>query len=138
MPKFSSFSRFLVQITLSIIAVAVVLFALSSYLFSDVYTASQYSALSEALRSAQRLLAEYRAGGMDLNELRRAVNPALSTDFYMLLDENRQVLAYTQGAAPYFAGGTLTALLEAAEADTTAGRSMEMLRQLATQAKRSV
>ncbi len=115
MPKFSSFSRFLVQITLSIIAVAVVLFALSSYLFSDVYTASQYSALSEALRSAQRLLAEYRAGGMDLNELRRAVNPALSTDFYMLLDENRQVLAYTQGAAPYFAGGTLTALLEAAD-----------------------
>ena len=123
MPKLSSvFSRFLLQVALYIVALAVVMFALSSYLFSEINTAAQYSAVSEGLRAAERLLRQYEAGETAIGELWEAVNPVLSMDgaFYMLLDENRQVLCYTEQAAPYLAGASLAALLDAADTEKSA------------------
>ena len=122
MRRLSSFGRILLLSLLFIVGLAVVMFALSSYYFSDIYTATQYSAVSEGLRAAEKLLAQYRAGNVDRGELWDAVNPVLSMDgaFYMLLDENRQVLCYTEQAAPYFAGSALSQLLDAADKDESA------------------
>ncbi len=122
MRRLSSFGRILLLSLLFIVGLAVVMFALSSYFFSDIYTATQYSAVSEGLRAAEKLLAQYRAGNVDRAELWDAVNPVLSMDgaFYMLLDEDRQVLCYTEQAAPYFAGSALPQLLDAADKDESA------------------
>ena len=126
MPKLSSFSRFLIQIVLYIVALTVVMFALSIYFFSEINTAAQYSAVSEGLRAAERLLGQYQAGETSKDELWEAVNPVLSMDgaFYMLLDENKQVLCYTEKAAPYLAGASLNErvdeLLSAADQEKSA------------------
>ena len=112
----SSVSRFLLLITLFALGVTVVFFSLSSYFFSDISIASNYSALTASVRAAGELLSRYQAREIGGEELRAAVNPVLNGDgeFYMLLDDQQQVLAYTESAAPYFAGSTLPALLEAA------------------------
>ena len=123
MPKLSSsLTRIFLPILLYVVGLAVALLALSSYFFNEVYTASQYAAVSEGLRSASRLLKEYREGGEDVSSLKSAVNPVLSMDgaFYMLLDDQRQVLTYTESAAPYFAGMNLSSLLDAADKDQSA------------------
>ena len=114
--RLSSVSRFLLLITLFALGVTVVFFSLSSYFFSDISIASNYSALTASVRAAGELLSRYQAREIGGEELRAAVNPVLNGDgeFYMLLDEQQQVLAYTESAAPYFAGSTLPALLEAA------------------------
>ena len=114
--RLSSVSRFLLLITLFALGVTVVFFSLSSYFFSDISIASNYSALTASVRAAGELLSRYQAREIGGEELRAAVNPVLNGDgeFYMLLDDQQQVLAYTESAAPYFAGSTLPALLEAA------------------------
>lgn len=118
----SAFARLLIQSMLYIVGLAVVMFALSSYFFSEINTAAQYSALSEGLRTAEKLLMQYQAGEVDRQALRDAVNPVLSMDraFYMLLDEDRQVLCYTEQAAPYLAGASLDALLDKADTEQSA------------------
>lgn len=118
----SAFARLLIQSMLYIVGLAVVMFALSSYFFSEINTAAQYSALSEGLRTAEKLLMQYQAGEVDRRALRDAVNPVLSMDraFYMLLDEDRQVLCYTEQAAPYLAGASLDALLDKADTEQSA------------------
>ena len=73
MRRLSSFGRILLLSLLFIVGLAVVMFALSSYFFSDIYTATQYSAVSEGLRAAEKLLAQYRAGNVDRAELWDAV-----------------------------------------------------------------
>ena len=80
MRRLSSFGRILLLSLLFIVGLAVVMFALSSYFFSDIYTATQYSAVSEGLRAAEKLLAQYRAGNVDRAELWDAVNPVLSME----------------------------------------------------------
>ncbi len=120
--RFSSLSRFLLLLGLYLMAVTVAFFALSSYFFIDINIAANYSALTDVLDREAGLLARYQAGLLTHDELQRAVNPALSTDsaFFMLLDEERRVLAYTESAAPYFAGATLPDLLEALDRDESA------------------
>ena len=126
--RLSSVSRFLLLITLFALGVTVVFFSLSSYFFSDISIASNYSALTASVRAAGELLSRYQAREIGGEELRAAVNPVLNGDgeFYMLLDEQQQVLAYTESAAPYFAGSTLPALLEAAgRSESTVARRRE-------------
>ena len=123
MPKgFSSLTRILLLMALFLIGVTVVFFALSSYYFSDISIASNYSALTGGLRGAAELLERYQKNEIGLNVLQDAVNPVLHTDeaFYMLLDEDRRVLVYTESAAPYFAGSTLPDLLDAADRNGSA------------------
>ena len=120
--RFSSLNRFLLLLALYMGAVTVAFFALSSYLFNDINITASYSALTDALDEEAKLLSLYHAGQISKNDLQQAVNPLLDTDsaFYMLLDEDRHVLAYTESAAPYFAGNTLPDLLEALDRDESA------------------
>ena len=101
-------------------------YALSSHYFKEIYTASQYRSLTNALNAAGQVFQRYREGNLTRRELQSALNPTIKDDtfFYMLLDENRQVLAYTETAAPYFAGSTLPELLDSLNgAETAAMRS---------------
>ena len=123
MPKrFSSITRILLLMAVFLVGVSVVYFAMSSYYFSDINISSNYTALTGSVRGAAELLGRYRAGSIQPEALWQAVNPVLNTDgaFYMLLDEEKKVLAYTESAAPYFAGNTLPALLDAADRNEAA------------------
>lgn len=116
MPKWSSYiTRFLLLMALCILGITVLFYGLSSYFFSEIYTESNYNALATSLRKAEELLSRYQAGEVKREELRAAVNPVLGVDnsFFMLLNQEGEVLAYTEDAAPYFAGKTLPALLSA-------------------------
>lgn len=116
MPKWSSYiTRFLLLMAMCIMGLTVLFYGMSSYLFNEIYTASHYSQLTENIQAAGGLLRQYRQGQLTRAELNGAINPILNTDgsFYMLLDENRQVLAYTEESAPYFVGETLPSLLSA-------------------------
>ena len=120
--RFTSLSRFLLLLVLYMGAVAVAFFSLSSYYFRNINISANYSALTDVLDEEAELLGRYRAGLLSHAELQRAANPVLDTDsgFYMLLDEEKHVLAYTESAAPYFAGSTLPDLLEALDRDESA------------------
>ncbi len=120
--RFSSLSRFLLLLALFMGAATVAFFALSSYYFNDTNIAANYNALTAVLEEEAELLDRYQAGRLSHADLQQAVNPALDTDsaFYMILDENRHVLAYTESAAPYFAGSTLPNLLEALDRNESA------------------
>ena len=120
--RFSSLTRFLLLLALYMGAVTVAFFALSSYYFNDINITANYSALTDALNEEADLLHSYRTGRLSSADLLQAVNPALNADsaFYMLLDEEKHVLAYTESAAPYFAGSTLPGLLDALDRDESA------------------
>ena len=117
----SSFSRLLLLILIIIVCVAGALVALSSYYFQDIYASSLYDTISGGLRDAEKLYILYDIGLIDYNTLYSAVNPVLNMDgdFYMLLSSDRKVVAYTESAAPYFTGGTLSALLDAADTNAS-------------------
>ncbi|MBR1584513.1 MAG: hypothetical protein IJ662_03115 [Clostridia bacterium] len=123
MPKWSSMvSRFLLHMIVSVLATAIMFFGLSSYLFNNSYSDASFNTLRESLRDARRLLEKYQAGDVSMEALRAAVNPALSTDggFFMLLDQDQRVLAYTESAAPYFTGDTLPSLLAELQSERSA------------------
>lgn len=118
----SGFTRFLLHMLICLLAMAAAFFLLSSYFFDEIYTAVHYNALSSALTAADDTLASYRAGHISREELQSEVNPTLNADraFYMLLDEDRQVLAYTDSAVPYLAGDTVPSLLDALDGEGAA------------------
>lgn len=118
----SSFYRLLTLILIIIVGVAGALVSLSSYYFQDIYAASLYDTITGGLREAEKMYTLYHIGLIGSNTLYRAVNPVLDTDgdFYMLLTSDRQVVTYTESAAPYFTGGTLTSLLDALDKDESA------------------
>ncbi len=123
MRKFSSaFMRLLMLILIIIVGVSGALVALSSYYFQDIYAASLYNTITGGLREAERLYTLYEIGLLGSDALYTAANPVLNMDgdFYMFLTPNRRVITYTESAAPYFAGGTLTSLLDAADTDASA------------------
>ena len=123
MPKWSSFfTRILLQMGVCVLAMSLIFYGLSSYYFTEIYLGAHYSVLDRAVQSAGRLMEKYAAGEIGQEKLKEAVNPALSTDdgFYMLLDQEKQVLAYTESAAPYFAGGTISNLLKDLEDERSA------------------
>ncbi len=123
MRKFSSaFMRLLMLILIIIVGVSGALVALSSYYFQDIYAASLYNTITGGLREAERLYTLYEIGLLGSDALYTAANPVLNMDgdFYMFLTPDRRVITYTESAAPYFAGGTLTSLLDAADTDASA------------------
>lgn len=123
MPKWSSYiTRFLLLMALSILGLAVLFYGMSSYYFSDISSATNYDTLEENLSGAAAVLKAYQEGALDRQALVTAVNPRINADksFYMLLDQNKQVLAYTSAAAPYFAGDNLETLLSALREEGTA------------------
>jgi len=113
-PKWSSYiTRFLILMMLAILALTVLFYGLSTYFFNDYYTAANYSSLAERVQAAGDMLYRYQQGKIDRNELKQAVNPALNAEgaFYLLADEHGKVIAYTERAAPYFAGDVLPEML---------------------------
>ena len=127
MPKGASgFTRLLLLMLLCTLVLTAAFYALSSHYFKEIYTASQYRSLTNALNAAGQVFQRYREGNLTRRELQSALNPTIKDDtfFYMLLDENRQVLAYTETAAPYFAGSTLPELLDSLNGEETAPRKL--------------
>ncbi len=123
MPKQSSlFSRFWVLLAMSVLAITLMFFALSNILFDTTYSGSSVNSMRETSFQANRLLRRYAKGEITQDELRGAVNPSLSIDggFFMLLDADQNVLAYTDAAAPFFTGDTLHGLLEELKTGRTA------------------
>lgn len=114
--------RLLMLILIIIVGVSGALVALSSYYFQDIYAASLYNTITGGLREAERLYTLYEIGLLGSDALYTAANPVLNMDgdFYMFLTPDRRVITYTESAAPYFAGGTLTSLLDAADTDASA------------------
>ena len=120
MPKWSSYiTRFLLLMALSILGMTVLFYGMGSYLFNEIYMASNYSALTENINAAASLLQKYQNGKLSREDLNAAVNPALNVngEFYMLLDGSKKVVAYTEAAAPYFVGDTLEGLLDSLKAE---------------------
>ncbi len=118
----SALSRVLWQVVLSMAVITAVFFALSSYYYNDTYIATHTAALESALAQGRGVLDRCARGEMTAEELKSAVNPPLTVDsgFFMLLGRDRQVLAYTEGAAPYFAGDTLSRLLDQLQSENSA------------------
>ena len=110
----SLISKFWVQMVLGLLITSLVLLWLSSYLFTDIYSEASFSIMRETAGRARNLLSRYTAGEITREELHTAVNPVLSVngDFFMLLDREQQVLAYTETAAPYFTGDMMPSLLK--------------------------
>ena len=116
MPNWSSYlTRFLLLLLVCVLAMTATFFGVSSYLFNEISTSGHYTALTESLRAAEKLLADYQAGNVTQEEVRAAVNPVLNGDgnFYMLMDADFQVVAYTDAAAPYFAGDSMKRIASA-------------------------
>ena len=127
MPKrASNLTRLLLTMLLCALVLAAAFYALSNHYFKEIYTTAQYNSLARSLSAAEQTFQRYCRGEIGRRDLQAAVNPTIQDDnyFYMLLDENRQVLAYTESAAPYFAGNTLPSLLDSLNGEeTTAVRS---------------
>ena len=106
--------RFIVITLLCVLGMAVTFYALTSYLFGRTYSRTALSYMKDACRNASHLLRLYTEKELTQEELQQAVNPTLTIDngFFMLLDREQNVLAYTESAAPYFAGGGVRAILE--------------------------
>lgn len=123
MPKWSSYiTRFLLLLSLCVMGLTALFYGLSSYLFTQIYTASNYASVTEGVTEARDALRAYDEGRMEKAELQSAVNPWINASgmFYMLLDENKQVIAYTEEAVPYFVGDNLNLLLAALQQEGTA------------------
>ena len=106
--------RFIVITLLCVLGMAVTFYALTSYLFGRTYSRTALSYMKDACRNASHLLHLYTEKELTQEELQQAVNPTLTIDngFFMLMDREQNVLAYTESAAPYFAGEGVRAILE--------------------------
>ena len=114
MPKGSSYlTRFVLLSMVCFLGMTILFYGLSSYFFDDVSIAGHYASLNESIRLAEKLLSDYQGGRVTMAELTAAVNPPIDPDgnFYMLLDGDFSVLAYTDAAAPYFEGHEMSAAL---------------------------
>ena len=121
--KWSSYlTRFILLLILCVLGMTVLFFGLSSFFFNQITTASHYEVLENSLNTEEALLRDYRAGRVSLGEMRNALNPVMNPDgtLYMLLDDERHVLAYTDAAVPYFAGDTLDRIISQLETEGTA------------------
>lgn len=105
MLKWSSYiTRFLLLFAVCVMCMTAFSFGLSAYLYTDSANAAAAASLTESLRIGRDLLDDYAAGTIGQTELRAALNPAVNPDgnFYMLLDAQANVLAYTEAGVPYF------------------------------------
>ncbi len=116
MPKWSSYlTRFVLLLILCILVISVFSFGLSAYFFSQATRDAQFALLKENARNAGYLLEGYAKGDLSREALVEIVNLPMHSDglFYLLMDEEGQVLAYTEGAVPYLASSSARMLKEA-------------------------
>ena len=110
----SSLFRFLAELALGVLFVTVVYFALSSYSFREIYNSSAYNTMTYTLQQAEKLLDQYQAGEISLEELKRAVNPEINDGgaCYLLMDPELNILTYTEANAPYYTQDEMNMLLD--------------------------
>ncbi len=99
----SYLARFVLITVACSVLITLLSFALSSYLFTDAFNRSDAGALNSILLAGESLLEEYAQGHTDRRELWDEVNPVFNTgdSFLVLLDKDRNILAYTDAAVPY-------------------------------------
>ncbi|MBE5776258.1 MAG: HAMP domain-containing protein [Clostridiales bacterium] len=118
MPKWHSYiTRFLLLAAASVLSISVLLFFLSSYLFSSISNNAIHASLTSTLETGESLLADYARGKIDLSLLRERVNPAFNSggEFVLLMDPQGRVITYTDSAVPYLAGDEAEALLRSVQ-----------------------
>ncbi len=110
-PKYQS--RMLVIPLACILLSTALFFALGSYLFNDYAVSVSRDEMADDLRAGEALLADYAAGRTTIREVRAFVNPevAFGSGFLILLDQDAQIIAYTERAAPYIAGRRVAAFV---------------------------
>ena len=123
MLKWSSYiTRFLLLFAVCVMCMTALSFGLSAYLYTDSANAAAAASLTESLRIGRDLLDDYAAGTIGQTELRAALNPAVNPDgnFYMLLDAQANVLAYTEAGVPYFVSTPREELVRSLQEDGAA------------------
>lgn len=116
MPKWSSYvTRFILLLIICILVIGVFAFGLSTYYFTQANRDAQFALLKNNIQSAEKVLQGYAAGEMDKQEIRQALNSPLNPDgvFYLLVDEDGKVIAYSEGAVPYLASASVSMLQNA-------------------------
>ena len=75
MPKWSSYiTRFLLLLSVCVMGLTVLFYGLSSYLFSEIYTASNYTSVTEGVTEARSVLRAYREGKLEKADVQAAVS----------------------------------------------------------------
>lgn len=117
----SLLARFVMLAILTMLLAAMGMFALSNYLSSAVYSVANRADLQKATQVAREQLSLYAQGQISRAQLKSVVNPTLNTGdvFLMLLNPGGQVIAYTEGAVPYFGGDKLSAYKRKLDAGKT-------------------
>ena len=114
MPKWHSYiTRFLLLAAASVLSISVLLFFLSSYLFSSISENAMHQSLADTLNTGKELLSDYAEGRIDLSLLHERVNPVFNSggEFVLLMDTQGQVIAYTDSAVPYLVNDEVDTLL---------------------------
>lgn len=104
MPKWHSYiTRFLLLAASCTLGISVLLFFLSSYLFSEVADAALMDSISSTLNTGEQLLCDYAENRIDEALLKERVNPVFNSggEFVLLMDRYGKVIAYTDSSLPY-------------------------------------
>lgn len=116
MPKRSSYlTRFVLLLIICILVISVFAFGLSSFYFSQAARDAEFSVLKENIQEAGELLSRYEKGEVGKEELNKMLNPSLNPDgvFFLLLDQEGDVLAYSDSAVPYLSQASAKSLKNA-------------------------
>ena len=104
MPKWHSYiTRFLLLAASCTLGISVLLFFLSSYLFSEVADTALMESISSTLNTGEALLCDYTENRIDEALLKERVNPVFNSggEFVLLMDRYGKVIAYTDSSLPY-------------------------------------
>ena len=107
MPKWRSYiTRFLLLAASSVLSISVLLFFLSTYLFSSISDNAVRTSLASTLSAGETLLSDYANDRISLSLLQERTNPVLNSggEFLLIMDEDCRVIAYTDAAVPYLVG----------------------------------
>ena len=116
MPKWRSYiTRFLLLAASSVLSISVLLFFLSTYLFSSITDNAVRTSLISTLTAGETLLKDYAAGRISHDLLRERANPVINSsgEFLLIMDEYGAVIAYTDAAVPYLVGPDAEDLIRA-------------------------
>lgn len=104
MRKLQAFLRgLMLMATLCIVVVTVVLYIISNAITRNSYADMSREELQHNVQMAQKLLEEYTAGALTIEELNDALNPRINSDgaFFLMTDAQEHILAYSAHGTEY-------------------------------------
>ena len=116
MPKWSSYlTRFVLLLIICILLIGVFAFGLSTFFFSQANKDAQFNLLKNNIQAVAALLEDYRMQRVDKEEMKQILNPPLNPDnvFFLVMDTQGQVIAYSEDAVPYLASVSAQTLRDA-------------------------